>query len=182
MRRRGLTLVEVMVSTSIFLGLSMLVVVIMRVGQRSEVKGDVHSQADRAVLVGLAKIQAEIQGGVVYHAIPSIDEQPGLLKYLYIDRSNTEDTIDFTGHPNYKGPAVITREKNRLIRLEERPGTGGQDMKPLVDLGSEGEVSFQMMSNRLLQISLSATRPDVTDNGRLVKYEQVLKVYVTNQP
>lgn len=185
MKHRGLTLAEVVISTAIFLGLSLLVVVIMRVGQRSETKADVHSQADRAVLVGMAKIRAELLGGFVYNAIPATAGQPGVLEYYYVKPN--QPSIDFTGHPTYHGPVTITREETRLLRREAVPVEGTDDevtyeVQQLEDLGSGGEVSFQWVSSRLLKISLSATRPDPTNQDKLVRYEQELKMYVSNQP
>lgn len=183
MNRRGLTLVEVMTSAAIFLGLSALVVVILRLGYHSEFKGQGHSDAQRAVLVTLEKVRAELRGAVVLNARSSDALSEAELTYLYIPRDPQEVVIDFTGHPTYQGPASLRLEGNLLTRFEET-GPAAEDLKvqPLGDLGEEAEVDFQLHSTRILEVTLQASRPDPTDSTRPILYRQSMQIYLENQP
>jgi hypothetical protein len=180
LRRRhedGLSLAEVLISSAIFLGISLFVIVIARLGFRSETRGQTHTDAYRETLLAMEKIRSEIRSGIVINAVGST------LSYLYIPPPDPEGVpIDFTGHPEYRGPAFLELDGQKLMRRETKPGESTPQLSQLADLGEGGELEFKMESSRILRLRVKATRSDFVNPGKRVEYEQTLKVFMENQP
>ena len=176
MRRRGISLPEILIATAVFLLISVLVVAIMSLGQRSHQRSEIHSDAYRTALIALEKIRAELAGSIVTRAAGSE------IVYRYVPRQS-EVTIHFTGHPEYQGPATLTLDQTVLVRRESRgPSPSDLEIVQLADLGVGGELEFEMENSRVLKVRVKAVRPDPTHPEQPKEYQQTLKVYLDNQP
>ena len=181
MKRRGLTLIEVLLTMSLF---SMVLLAIYFIYTQTMVvqrKTGAQNQAYRAVMLAMKHVEMQLRGSQLI--LPST-WSPSLtplttVTYLYPTVQNGQIVVDVTGTPNWAGRAHF--ELDGIGRFSKVDETNAADSRVLSNLGPNGRVSFWRSERDLLRLRVYAEIAD--DFGRTTSnYEFETLLRLSNQP
>ncbi|MCA9797055.1 MAG: prepilin-type N-terminal cleavage/methylation domain-containing protein [Candidatus Eremiobacteraeota bacterium] len=147
-RRRGHTLVEVMVVSVIMLTLSLTIGFIYRSMNAANRKSEDLSDIHRTVMVGAARLRLELRGAKIEQPEPG--ERSNWLSFRH--PTLTEDgllELEYDGKVHWSTPTELRLEDGQLMVYEP-----GQPPRPLASLGPGSEVTFERKDERVLLVTL----------------------------
>ena len=178
MKRRllsGASLAEVLVAGSIFLLLSGVLYLSLRMALFADKKSESNSDAYRACLLGMTHLQRELRASKVV----SVEEDGSVLEFQVMERDDDYNpVVDSTGNPVWSSQVskVLLDEDGRLT-LER-----GTDRRVLAHLGDGAKLSLTQVSLKVLRIELTAERNQGTDVSKKGRFKAGVDIFVENQP
>lgn len=179
-KRQGLTLVEVLVVSTIFVAVSFVLLAVQRFCFKAFRKEDGQSECYRRVMSTLNQLRTELGPSRL------IDVDPTLVKYKLPLRSSDGETIymsPFSGLPVFRPLNYNHRVKmvsGRVI-AERVNSLGSVKEKTLGRLGPHGTIRFWMPINRILNVKVSTKILESEETGRSAYYEGRLEIFVAGQ-
>ena len=162
--QRGVSLLELIVTTAIFCALLTAVVLIELGLRRSSPREDAHSQAFRSVVTSLELIRAEVEGAYVQ------PQNTVALVYYPCLVPDARVPLGPSGVAEAQPETRLQKEADgTLVRLQD-----GQ-RRVVAHLGREGEFSFRFPKPNLLEVHLKAVPSE------LGSYTSDLRVFLGNQ-
>lgn len=177
-RRRGLSLPEVLVSSAIFCGLLVALILIERMSARalrqSEASGDTYQLA----MLAVNRLKIELRGARVVQVsdqeiqfqVPQVDPQGNLM-------------VDAQGHPYW----IPVDPQVRILSLNaggELILSEGEQSKRLARLGERGRVQFSMPGSNghdLLNIRVHAEVISQDTRQPAKPYDAAITLYLSNR-
>ena len=163
-KRRAVSLLELIVTMAIFCALLTAVVLIELSMRRSNPREDAHSQAFRAVMTSLELIRSEVDGAYVQ------PQSTTVLVYYPALVADARVPLGPSGVAEAQPETQLRKEADgTLVRLQE-----GQ-RRVVAHLGHDGEFSFAFPKPNLLQLHLKAVPSE------LGSYASDLRLFLANQ-
>ena len=153
-RRRGLTLVEVVVSAAILALLGVLVTRAYSVSATLNRRSDINELAYREANIGMAKLTNLLKGSDT-----DLKVGDGVVNQIAVEVPKLDGrriAINSSGRPVTEKTLILRKRNGSLLGLRQ----DGKDPKILHEdqvlcrLGS-GSVSFEMIQNRLLEVTVN---------------------------
>lgn len=168
MFRKGLTLLEVLVASSIFALMLLAVVTIEGTFRRGASQSARESEVYRAVRLAFEHLRAELEGAYV-PPFPASAE----LTYYPALRAGGRPVLGPSGIAESQPSCVLkVDEQGRLVRLQ------GGEARALAFLG-HGWARFEMSQDELLTVTLHAERP--APRGPAASEEAAVRFLLRNQ-
>ncbi len=168
MCRKGLTLLEVMVASSIFALMLLAVVTIEGTFRRSASQSARESEVYRAVRLAFEHLRAELEGAYVPPFTAGEE-----LTYYPARRAGGRPVLGPSGIAESQPSCVLkVDEQGRLVRLQEGAA------RVLAFLG-DGWACFEMTQDALLMVTLHAERP--APRGPAASEEAAVRFLLRNQ-
>jgi hypothetical protein len=181
MRRpcRGLSLVEVMVAGSLLFMLSMVLYWVMIYAHADQRKHSSATTGQRAVGLALTRIeQRMLTARVQAPAVASGPVDQLVFEYVDIDEATGELRTEPDGDPIWNGPATMSLDApSGVLRIIE----AGEPPQVVANLGPTGEVKFERLGLRLLQVTVVAQETRPGDVTRSYRNERVAQIFIQNQ-
>ncbi len=176
--RRGLTLVEVLVVSAVFIVLAFLLLAIYQVAVRAHLKEDAHDTTARATMLALEHVREELRGCQVLEPNDPTAPAANQVRFRYPKLDETGVfVVDNHGEPEWAGTATMATDADGnlvLTRSEAEPRT-------LARLGAGGGVTFRLAEALLLEVKVVAVRPD-PDPSKSARSEILTRMALANQP
>lgn len=178
MRRRGLTIAEVLVSSAIFCGLLVALVLIERMSAQSLRQGEASGDTYQMAMLAVNRLKAELRGARIAevadhelrYQVPELDAQGNVV-------------VDRLGMPQWLpvDPDVRTFNLNAggdLILSE------GDQSKRVARLGEKGQLTFSMPASSghdLLQINVHAEIQPKDPRQISKPYDAAITLFLSNR-
>lgn len=170
MSRRGLTVLETLVTCAILVTMMLASLVIYTSGLNRQRKQDTTTDSYRAAMTGLAHIRSQLRGSQLLS--PGIGNTSGQAMYRYPRMDGNLPRTDEQGRIIWRPPVRFQLVDGKLVR------TGGEP-RDFCTLGDGGSLSFERLDRRLLRITVVAANPS-PDVRRASRYEARVDVYLPN--
>lgn len=147
-KKRGFTLLEVLVAFSIFAALGLIVALSIRAYASNQVKGNLGSDIDRALSVTAGRLETVLRGCRVVS--PSVGATSSTLQYQAPEvNDNGLLVVTSSGQPVWQAVREITLAEGQCTISGDNPIVVGR-------LGDLGEILFERREARVLRASLTA--------------------------
>jgi len=176
--RRALSLPEVLVSSAIFCGLLLALVLIERMSARAMRQGEAAGDTYQLAMLAINRLKSELRGARVvqvsdqeiHFQVPQLDPQGNLV-------------VDSQGHPFW----LPTDPVVRIVGLNaggELILSEGDESRRLARLGQKGEIHFSMPASTghdLLNIRLHAEVVSQDSRQPVRPYDSSITLYLSNR-
>lgn len=200
---KGVTLVEVLITGLIMVGLNLVLYWVMVYAASGQRKQDSSSQGERACGVALNKIQNRLLEARVLE--PLVGDTSDTLVYEYASRTPDGGfALDATGNPIWMGPITLHLEVDpqsgeaSLMGAQHTMAPAPSPSPPLpnpspsasptpnppqilMGLGPEGKLEFHRLSDHLLEVTVEAGRTTDKDASRSYHSRASVRLYLQNQ-
>ena len=151
--RRGLTLIEVVVSAAILAILGMLVTRAYSLSATLTRRSDINELAYREANIGMAKLTNLLKGSTT-----DLKVSDGVVNQITVEVPKLDGrriAIDSSGRAVTDRTLILRKRKGSLVglRQDEKDDKILHDDQVLCRLGG-GSVSFEMIQNRLLEVTM----------------------------
>ncbi|MBI3926123.1 MAG: hypothetical protein HY319_11320 [Armatimonadetes bacterium] len=172
LRSRGVTLLETLIASAVFVIILVAVIQIERVGRDAASKNDAQTETFRMAALADEHVRRELRASRVL----AFSGKQGSLRYTPAARTAEGFVeVDGSGIVFQTEPAEILMDGDgNLVR-----DFGVEPARILAALGTEGSAEFELVEEDLLRATYVAVRQDVTGQSR---YQLTVDYYLRNQP
>jgi prepilin-type N-terminal cleavage/methylation domain-containing protein len=147
-RRRGFTLIEVLVAFSIFSALGLIVALSIRAYASNQLKGNLGTDVDRALSVTAGRLETLLRGCRV--VTPAVGDTSLTLEFQAPEMDeNGLLVVTASGAPVWQTP-------RQVALVDEKCVISGDDPVVVGNLGPKGALVFERREARILAVSLTA--------------------------